>query len=254
MINFEQVKTEINKKKVLIIIPCYNEEVAIKPLLKEINRINLDDFIITTLPINDCSKDKTLLSIQSFSTDYLDIPINLGIGGAVQTGFKYALENNYDIAVQLDGDGQHPPEELIKILQPFLSENVDVVIGSRFINKQGFQSSQIRRVGILFFTQLNHVLFGIKIYDSTSGFRAINKKALKVVVNNYPDEYPEPESLITFHLNQLNILEIPVNMKERIGGVSSISTLNSLYYMIKVSLRIIVKYVNYKKHGKYSGN
>ena len=129
--------------------------------------------------------------------------MNLGIGGAVQTGFKFALYNHFDIAIQMDGDGQHPPSELVKIIEPIINRNADVVIGSRYITNEGFQSSTLRRIGILYFKWFNKVLTGVTINDSTSGYRAINVKALKVVADYYPDEYPEPEAIILFHLNNL---------------------------------------------------
>ena len=176
----------------------------------------------------------------------LNLPVNLGIGGAVQTGFKYAFLNNYDFAIQADGDGQHPASEIPKLVRAALSENADVVIGSRFIEKEGFQSSAMRRFGINYFKLLNKMLVGVTVNDSTSGFRLINRKVLELVSEYYPDEYPEPEAIIVYSLNKYKIIEVPVTMRERQGGVSSIGALSSVYYMFKVSLAILFTFIRIK--------
>lgn len=245
------MKTEINKK-ILIIIPCFNEEASVSGLLKEISELKIAGATVKALPVNDCSTDKTVSEIRKSGSDFLDLPVNLGIGGAVQAGYRYAKLNGYDVAVQLDGDGQHPVSELSKLLEPVISDQCDVVIGSRFINKEGFQSSGLRRFGINYFKRLNQLLLGIKITDSTSGFRAINAKAIELACKYYPDEYPEPEAIILFHLNGLSIQEVPVVMKERQGGISSISSVKSMYYMIKVTLGILFIYLRIKFYGKRS--
>ena len=244
------MKTEINKINILVIIPCFNEQASIYAILNEIESLSISGTNIVALPVNDCSKDKTLSEIKKVTNTYLDLPINLGIGGAVQSGYKYAQKYNYDIAIQLDGDGQHPVNEIEKLIIPIINTESDIVIGSRFINKQGFQSSSLRRFGINYFKKLNQLLLGIKITDSTSGFRAINKKAIDLVCNYYPDEYPEPEAIVLFKLNNLKISEIPVTMSERKGGQSSISSYKTIYYMIKVSLGIIFIYLRIKFYGK----
>lgn len=245
-------KTEINKTNVLIVIPCFNEQESIASLIKEVYDLKVDGINLVALPVNDCSKDNTLKAIKSITSTYLDLPVNLGIGGAVQSGYLYALQNNYDIAVQMDGDGQHPVAELHKILLPLLNNECDVVIGSRFIEKQGFQSSGLRRFGINYFRRLNKFLLGIDIFDSTSGYRALNRNAIKIACEYYPDEYPEPEAIVMYHLNQLKIREVPVLMKERQGGVSSINSFNSIYYMFKVSLGILFIFTRTKFYGKRS--
>jgi glycosyltransferase involved in cell wall biosynthesis len=193
---------------VAIIIPCFNEEESILKVLAEIDALPVhSSFSITPVVINDCSSDNTLEVLKQSKHIFLDLPVNLGIGGAVQTGFKFAREYNFDIAIQLDGDGQHPPNKIADLITPILSKEADVVIGSRFINKEGFQSTTLRRFGINYFKRLNKTLTGINITDSTSGFRAINKKTLELVCEYYPDEYPEPESLVLFALSGLNIKE-----------------------------------------------
>ncbi|HWY34327.1 MAG TPA: glycosyltransferase family 2 protein, partial [Nitrosopumilaceae archaeon] len=217
--------------KIAIIIPCFNEEASISEVISEINLLkNLTSYDVTPLIINDCSTDGTLEVIKNLECEYLNLSVNLGIGGAVQSGYKYALLNNYDIAIQLDGDGQHPVDQISNLIEPIIRGSADVVIGSRFINKDGFQSSTLRRAGIRYFKNLNKFLLNVTVLDSTSGYRAINRKALTMVCKYYPDTYPEPEAIVLYSLNKLKIEEIPVIMKERRAGQSSISSANSLYY------------------------
>jgi glycosyltransferase involved in cell wall biosynthesis len=237
-------------KKVLMVIPCYNEEANIGNLLRALKGISISGIEIIALPVNDCSKDNTILEIKKETTNFLNLPVNLGIGGAVQSGFKYAYKNKFDIAIQLDGDGQHPVNEIENLIKPIIENETDVVIGSRFITKQGFQSSTMRRAGIKYFKWLNKFLLGITITDSTSGFRALNYKALEIVNEYYPDEYPEPEAIVLYKLNDLRIKEIPVEMLERTGGQSSIRSFTSIYYMIKVTLGILFIYLRLKLNGK----
>ncbi|OIN56360.1 glycosyltransferase family 2 protein [Arsenicibacter rosenii] len=244
-----------NLVRILIIIPCYNEEDSIAAVIQQVNSQKFADRLdIDVLAINDCSTDNTLEVMQQSNCKYLNLPINLGIGGAMHAGYKYAFQYKYDIAVQMDGDGQHPAQELYKILQPILNNEADVVIGSRFITKQGFQSSLMRRVGINYFRWLNQLLIGITIHDSTSGFRAFNRKTLQIVDKYYPDEYPEPESIVQFGLSALRIKEVPVTMKERQGGVSSINNGRAIYYMVKVTLGILFIYIRLisKRNRKYN--
>lgn len=236
--------------RVAIVIPCYNEEANIAKLLAELRQLKIDGVSLTALPVNDHSKDDTLAEIRKETSVYLNLPVNLGIGGAVQSGFKYAKKNNFDIAIQFDGDGQHPANEIKNLIQPIINNEADVVIGSRFIEKQGFQSTLMRRTGIKYFKNLNKFLLGITVNDSTSGFRALNKKALDIVCEYYPDEYPEPEAIVLYALNDLKIKEIPVEMYERQGGQSSIRSFSSIYYMIKVSLGILFIYIRLKFNGK----
>lgn len=229
--------------KILIVVPCFNEEAAIAAVVTDINRIKAKhELTLDVLAINDCSTDNTLTVLQTLDCLYLDLPVNLGIGGAMQTGYKYAWRNGYDIAVQLDGDGQHPAQELMAILQPIMDNRADVVIGSRFLTKEGFQSSAMRRLGINYFRWLNQTLVGQTIYDSTSGFRAFNRRTLAVVNKYYPDEYPEPEAIVQFGLSNLKMLEVPVQMRERQGGVSSINNGQAIYYMLKVTLGSLFVY------------
>lgn len=229
--------------QVALIIPCYNESENIGQLIIDINKVKITNINLVPILVNDCSTDNTLEVIKTLNVKFLNLPVNLGIGGAVQTGYKYAFRNNFDIAIQVDGDGQHDPEELYKIIEPIVNDNEDVVIGSRFITKEGFQSSFMRRLGINYFKWLNKKLVDITITDSTSGFRALNRRALELVNDYYPDEYPEPEAIVLFRMNHLSIKEVPVLMKERLNGVSSINTLKSVYYMFKVTLGIVFIYL-----------
>lgn len=240
----------MNKLKVAVVIPCYNEEDSVASVVKEIDALpQTGYYTVTAVVINDCSKDKTAAVAAGQNCILINLPVNLGIGGAVQTGFKYALQNNFDIAIQFDGDGQHPSAQIDHLISPLLSGIADVVIGSRFLEKEGFQSTYMRRSGINYFKNLCRALIGISVTDPTSGFRAINRKTLEVVCRYYPDEYPEPEAIILYNLSGLRISEIPVIMRERQGGVSSIRSYKSVYYMIKVSLAILFIYIRLK-YGK----
>ena len=231
-------------KKLLIIIPCYNEEASIAALLSELLSLkSIKSYELNIAVVNDCSTDNTLAVIRKFNVIVLNLPVNLGIGGAVQTGYRYAFINGYDLAVQMDGDGQHPPAELSKLLLQYEKTQANVIIGSRFILKEGFQSSLLRRSGIAYFHRLNQLFTGKRIFDITSGFRLFDKKAISTAAERYPDEYPEPESLVTFAKAGLKIEEVAVVMKERQGGQSSIRSFSGIYYMIKVSIAMFFSYI-----------
>lgn len=225
--------------KILIILPCYNEEKSIGSILQQLKSINVKDCELIALPVNDASTDNTLAEIKKHSNHFLDLPVNLGIGGAVQSGLKYANENNFDIAVQMDGDGQHPPLELIKIITPILNNETDVCIGSRFIDKEGFQSSVLRRAGIKFLSGLIKFRCGQTVLDCTSGYRAFNRRAIEECVKYYPKKYPEPESALHLIKKGIRVKETPVIMEARDGGTSSISGWRGIYYMLKVSWAIL---------------
>ena len=226
-----------NMKK-LIIIPAYNESANIENTVKDIvNNAPDFDYVI----INDCSTDNTLEICERNGFNVVNLPLNLGIGGAVQTGYRYAYNNSYDIAVQVDGDGQHDPAFLEKMAETMLAENADMLIGSRFIEKEGFQTSRARRMGITYFSWLIKLFTRKKITDPTSGLRMINSDIIKVFAESYPRDYPEPESVV--HVIKLgkNVREIPVIMRERQGGKSSIRFFSSIYYMIKVTVAILTE-------------
>lgn len=227
--------------KTLVIIPCYNEQEAIGSLLEELLEFKNNLFKIVV--IDDCSTDKTAEIVSTFPVSLLNLPVNLGIGGAMQTGFKFALERNFDLAIQMDGDGQHPPSEIYKLLEAYRMKHANVIIGSRFIDKEGYQSSALRRLGIYYLHSLNKVLTNKNIYDITSGFRLFDKKAIAMVAENYPDEYPEPESLVIFSRVGLTVREVPVLMKARQGGQSSIRYFLQWYYIAKVSISMFFSFI-----------
>ena len=213
--------------KKLIIIPAYNESANIEKTIKMIQENAPEfDYVI----INDCSTDDTKKICEKNGYNYIDLPINLGIGG-----------EGYDMAVQVDGDGQHDPKFLATMADYLEEHGLDMVIGSRFINKEGFQSSGARRMGIKYFTVLIQLLTGKKITDPTSGLRMVNRDVMKIFAYDYPKDYPEPESVVAILRQKKNVEEIPVIMKAREGGVSSISPKKSVYYMIKVTLAILIE-------------
>lgn len=224
--------------KALVIIPAYNEENSILKTVKnlESERENIDfDYVI----INDCSKDNTLKVCKENNLNYINLAINLGIGGAVQTGYKYAYENDYDIAIQMDADGQHSPK-YIKDLISGIEEGNNMVIASRFIDKKGFQSTLIRRIGINLYSIIIKILSGATIKDTTSGYRAVDKKIIKYFAKNYPVDYPEPETNAILAKAKCKIKEIPVEMEARKEGKSSITPLKSIYYAGKVAMAVII--------------
>ncbi len=224
--------------KKLIIIPAYNESECIRETVKDIQKKAPDfDYIV----VNDCSKDGTDHILEKAHINFVDLPVNLGIGGAVQTGYRYAYENGYDIAVQVDGDGQHDVAFLNDMVHTMEEQQADMVIGSRFINKEGFQSSAARRMGINFFSSLIKLLTGVRVTDPTSGFRMINRSLIELFAWRYPRDYPEPESIVYVIRKGKKVVETPVIMRERQGGVSSIHFTKSIYYMIKVSLAAIIE-------------
>ena len=217
--------------KILVIIPCYNEQESIERVIENLKaNAPFADYLI----VNDCSTDKTLRILQANGMNYINNPVNLGIGGGVQAGYLYARENGYDVAVQMDGDGQHDPKYLEKVCAPVIDGTYDMCIGSRFIEKEGFQSSFMRRLGINIISFMIKLFTGKKIYDVTSGYRACNKELINFFSDNYADDYPEPEAIITSVLSGFKVGEVPVVMVERQGGTTRIRSLKSAYYMIKV--------------------
>lgn len=233
--------------KVLVIVPAYNEELnivnTVNKIIKYSKKSNNEiDYIV----INDGSSDNTKEICRKNKYNTINLIQNLGIGGAVQTGYKYALNNNYDVAIQFDGDGQHD-ENYIDDLVDEIKEGYDFVIGSRFISDLSkFKSSSTRRVGIKIISFLIKLCTGKKIYDPTSGFRAANKDVIKIFANHYPVEYPEPESTTELIKRGYKVTEIPVEMHEREFGTSSIKPLKSIYYMFSVSLSIIISSITKK--------
>jgi glycosyltransferase involved in cell wall biosynthesis len=227
----------MKERKLLAIIPAYNEGQNISDLIAGIKLYCTD---LDILVIDDGSHDDTYEKAKTAGANVAKLPFNLGIGGAVQTGLLYARNNSYESAVQVDGDGQHKPEEIKKILYPVLNGEADVAIGSRFLQNGGFKSSFCRRLGILVFRTTILLLTGQTITDSTSGFRAFSKRAILFLADHYPCDYPEAEVVVILSRNNFKIREYPVEMSKRQGGKSSITPVKSAYYMVKVLLSILV--------------
>ncbi len=224
--------------KKIVIIPAYNEAASIENTIKDIIENAPEfDYVI----INDCSKDNTYDVCIRNGFNVLNLPLNLGIGGAVQTGYMYAYENGYDIAVQFDGDGQHDAKYLGSMASVIENEGMDMVIGSRFIDKEGFQSSSMRRLGIKYFSLLIKILTGAKITDPTSGLRMCNRKVIGMFADNYPKDYPEPETTVKVLRHKMKVKEMPVIMRAREEGTSSITPKKSIYYMFKVTIAIFME-------------
>lgn len=227
--------------KILMIIPAYNEEFNIVNTVKKIKSHNSKSvYKVDYLVINDGSTDNTKEICEKNNFNVINLVRNLGIGGAVQTGYKYALENDYDVAIQFDGDGQHD-ENYIDVLVQEIANGENFVIGSRFVkNLSKFKSSSTRRFGIKILSILIKMCTGQKIYDPTSGFRAADKKVIKLFASHYPSEYPEPESTTELIKKGYKVKEVPVEMHEREFGSSSIKPLKSIYYMFSVCLSIVI--------------
>ncbi len=223
--------------KTLLIIPAYNEEDSIVSTVKDVINSGYDYIVI-----NDGSTDKTSNILEQHHYNHVNLISNLGIGGAMQTGYKYAHDHGYDIAVQFDADGQHLTKEIDKLIAPIIAGKADFTIGSRFIDKNhsGFKSSALRRVGIRLLSYLIYSLSRKRIYDPTSGFRAASKDIIASFASDYPKEYPEPISDYELIKKHYKVTEVPVSMKERTGGKSSIHSWKSAYYVINVFISILI--------------
>lgn len=224
--------------KKLVIIPAYNECKSIRKAVADIKEYAPGfDYVV----INDCSTDETLDICRKYGLNHVNLSVNLGIGGAVQTGYIYGCQYGYDVAVQFDGDGQHDAAYLEMMAEKLCETNSDMIIGSRFLKKEGFQSSGLRRIGIWYFSVLLKVLTGKRVTDPTSGMRMVNRDVMKIYAMNYPKDYPEPESVMAILRMGKKVTEVPVIMKERKEGTSSIGGFRSVYYMIKVTLAILME-------------
>lgn len=224
-------------KDKLVIIPAFNEAGCIVNTVNDIIENAPEfDYVI----INDCSRDDTYNLCLEHGFNVVSLPINSGIGAAVQTGYLYAKRYGYKYAIQVDGDGQHDAA-FLGVMAKYMEEHgTGMVIGSRYIEKQGFQSSGLRRFGIKYFTVLIKILTGKKITDPTSGMRMVGRDIIEYFAEEYPKDYPEPETAVTICKKGWTVEEIPVVMKERQAGKSSISPKRSIYYMIKVSLACVM--------------
>jgi hypothetical protein len=224
--------------RVLVIIPALNEQETVADVITAL-RAEVPDYDI--LVVNDGSRDGTASIVETLdSVGLVNLPYNLGIGSAIQTGFKYAYRNGYDIAIQCDADGQHPAHQIPDLVARIEDGTADVVIGSRYVTDTNYQPSIFRRVGKSMMSRIVDIAIGGGITDTTSGFRATNRKALSLFVHHYPDDYPEAEALVILYKAGLKAVEIPVDMNDRQGGVTSIRPLKAAYYMVKVAFAIFV--------------
>lgn len=223
--------------RALLVIPAYNEERSIATTLAELRR---ECSWAAVLVVNDGSRDETARIARSLGVRVLSLPFNLGIGGAVQTGFQYAVQHGYDVIVQVDADGQHVPGEVARLIGPVVHGTADVVVGSRFLEGRLYRQTPGRALGIAILARLIHLIVGRRFTDPTSGFRAYSRGAVLALAEEYPYDYPEPEALVYLSRRRFRILEIPVHMRPRRDGVSSIGFLVSVKYMFKVTLAIVL--------------
>jgi glycosyltransferase involved in cell wall biosynthesis len=223
--------------RTLAIVPAYNEQDSIATVLEEIRAAEPDLEIVV---VNDASHDRTAVIAARAGVPVLNLPFNVGIGGAMQTGYQYALEQGFDLAIQVDGDGQHDPREIGRVLEPILDGRADLAVGTRFVKGGGYRGTPLRRVGIRIFAGIVSLLVGQRVSDTTSGFRAVNRKALRLFATDYPHDYPEVESIVLLSRHRLRMVEVPVQMRVRETGNSSITALRALYYMIKVLLALFI--------------
>ncbi|MGE0269217.1 MAG: glycosyltransferase family 2 protein [Candidatus Omnitrophota bacterium] len=239
------VKNILKQVKILIVIPAYNEQGSVQQTIREVFSSKLP---LSAVVINDGSTDQTALKVSNTEALLISLPFNLGIGGAVQTGFKFAKDQDFDLVVQVDADGQHDISFLETLVEPVLNNEADMSIGSRFIPPYtGYQSSFVRRIGINFFARLISFLTKYKITDPTSGFRAYNKKMINVFAQYYPHDFPEPEAIVVAGRYRARIKEVPVEMRKRLSGQSSIRYFKTLYYMIKVTIAVLLGRIKQKR-------
>lgn len=235
-------------KKVLVIIPAFNEAANIVRTVSEVRAVVMADALIIPLVVDDGSSDNTAGLARQAGARIVSLPFNLGIGGAVQAGYRYAESHGFDIAVQVDGDGQHDVSYLDRLLSPLMKGVADMVVGTRFLSSQaGFQSTALRRVGIRFFTGLIRLSTGLTATDPTSGFRACGHRLICIFASYYPSDFPEPEALVVARRLGARIIDVPVVMRPRIAGKSSIGKLKSPYYMLKVTTAILLHLLKRRK-------
>jgi glycosyltransferase involved in cell wall biosynthesis len=219
------------------IVPAYKEQAVIAQVIEE---IRLADPELEIVVIDDGSPDGTARAALAAGARVIRLPYNLGIGGAMQTGYQYALDRSFDLAVQIDGDGQHDPQDFFRLIGPIVEDSADLVIGSRFAGEKFYRGTFTRRIGIRYFARVVSLIIRQRVTDTTSGFRAVNRKGIHLFAADYPHDYPEVESTVLAAKYHLRIAEVPVAMRTRIAGHSSITIVRSIYYMIKVSLSLFI--------------
>jgi glycosyltransferase involved in cell wall biosynthesis len=219
------------------IVPALNEEESVGRVIDEIRAFDPGFEVVV---VDDGSVDRTAEVARRRGARVVRLPFNLEIGGAVQTGFRYAFENGFELAVRVDGDGQHDPAELRVILEPVLRGEADIAVGSRFAEQGGYRPSRSRRLGIRLLAWTVSALVRQRVTDPTSGFQAVNRKGIRLFAADYPHDYPEVEAVVMVRKHRLRMAEVPVRMRERTGGRSSITAFRSVYYMVKVTLAIFV--------------
>ena len=228
----------MSKRRLVAIVPAWNESGAIGRVVDEIREF---DSAIDVVVVDDASSDDTAKVAESHGATVLSLPFNVGIGGAVQTGFRYALEHGYELAVRLDGDGQHDASEIPKVLEPIEAGEADLVIGSRFVDPGGtYRPPFARRIGIRIFARLVSVLGGQRVTDTTSGFVALDRGGIELFAAQFPHDYPEVEATLVALRSGLRVAQVQVDMRERTTGSSSITFVRSLYYIVKVTLALLV--------------
>ncbi len=231
------VEHQHSRLRSIAIVPAHNEEASLGALLAEL-RVSEPDLAVVV--IDDGSTDGTAHVAAAAGVPVVNLPFNVGIGGTVQTGYQYALEHGFEVAIQVDGDGQHDPTEIGRVLEPIFDDRADLVVGTRFVSGGGYQGTRVRRVGIQIFASVVSLMVGQRVSDTTSGFRAVNRKALRLFAGEYPHDYPEVESIVLLSRHGLRMLEVPVRMRVRETGASSITALRAAYYMIKVLLALFI--------------
>lgn len=223
--------------KTLIIVPAYNEEHSLPGVMSDLQEHFPEGDILV---IDDGSRDRTAEIARAAGVSVVRLPFNLGIGGAVQTGYRYAHRHGYDIAVQFDGDGQHVAAEIAGLIEAIRKDRADLVVGSRFLDRGDYRPPFFRKIGIWIFSRTLSSIIGSPVTDTTSGFRAANERVIAFFARLYPEDYPEVESLVLLHRAGMRIEETAVTMRDRTGGCSSITPVRSAYYMIKVLLAVFI--------------
>jgi glycosyltransferase involved in cell wall biosynthesis len=228
---------ELARRRRIAVVPAHNEERTIGRVIDEIRAVDAGFEIVV---VDDGSHDRTAFVAEHAGVHVLRLPFNLGIGGAVQAGYQFARDNGFDLAVQVDGDGQHDPREILALVQPILADEADMVVGTRFAAGGGYRGTRVRRVGIHIFAALVSLLVRQRVTDTTSGFRAVNRKGIRLFAAEYPPDYPEVEATVVLSRHGLRMVEVPAIMRIRETGSSSITAFRSVYYMVKVLLALFI--------------